>query len=104
MVVSYGNAAAAIMEPLLGMGSLVAVCSEAFALIWNSLCHVCCEVHGAWVAPAVTCKGMIIRRCALRLMQMDASEFLRRTAIICLEVGPARILTLYSFAKQMKPW
>lgn len=28
-----------------------------------------------------------MRRCALRLMQMDASEFLRRTAIICLEVG-----------------
>ena len=41
-----------------------------------------------------------MRRCALRLMQMDASEFLRRTAIICLEVWPARIWTLDSLAKQ----
>ena len=41
-----------------------------------------------------------MRRCALRLMQVDASEFLRRTAIICLEVGPARNWSLDSFAKQ----
>ena len=27
-----------------------------------------------------------MRRCALQLMRMDASEFLRRIAIICLEV------------------
>lgn len=28
------------------------------------------------------------RRCALQLMRMDASEFLRRIAIICLEARP----------------
>ena len=29
----------------------------------------------------------VLLRCALRLMQLDATEFLRRMTIICLEVG-----------------
>jgi len=30
----------------------------------------------------------LLPRSALRLMQLDASEFLRRITIICVEVGP----------------
>lgn len=44
-----------------------------------------------------------MRRCALRLMQMDASEFLRRTAVICLEVELPRIWSLDSFLGSKRP-